>query len=122
MKRSEIRDRPNQTPALAPADAKLRPPILRDIFAIMPKTKASRSHATVRKSTARPNGVPKIYARIRPALERDHFGDYVMINTDTSEYVLAPTTSEVQAAFIEKFGEDAPGWCTRIGISVFATI
>jgi hypothetical protein len=88
----------------------------------MARTKASRAHPAVRKSATRPNCVPKIYARIKAALERDHFGDYVMINTDTSDYVVAPTTSEVHAAFIERFGERAPGWCTRIGISVFATV
>jgi predicted transcriptional regulator len=62
------------------------------------------------------------YDAIKENLERDHFGAYVMINTDTSDYVVAPTTSEVYAAFIERFGEDASGWCTRIGVSVFATI
>jgi hypothetical protein len=65
--------------------------------------------------------MPKAYARIRAALEREHFGSYVMINTDTAEYVVAGTTSDVHAAFIEKFGEGAPGWCTRIGTSVFAS-
>jgi predicted metal-dependent phosphoesterase TrpH len=62
------------------------------------------------------------YAPLKENLERDHFGAYVMINTDTSDYVVAPTTSEVYAAFVERFGEDASGWCTRIGVSVFATI
>jgi hypothetical protein len=88
----------------------------------MPRTKASRAHAAVRKSAAEPNGVPKVYARIKAALERDHFGAYVMINTETSGYVVAPTTSQAHAAFIERFGEDAPGWCTRVGISAFATL
>jgi hypothetical protein len=45
-----------------------------------------------------------------------------MINTDTSDYIVAPTISQVHTAFIERFGEDAPGWCTRIGVPVFATI
>jgi hypothetical protein len=49
------------------------------------------------------------------------FRSYVMINTDTAEYVVAPTTSDAHAAFIEKFGATVPGWCTRIGASVFAT-
>jgi hypothetical protein len=62
------------------------------------------------------------YASIKENLERDHFGAYVMINTDTSDYVVAPTISQVDAAFTERFGEDAPGWSTRIGVSVFATI
>jgi hypothetical protein len=60
------------------------------------------------------------YDSIREVMERDHFGAYVMINTDTSDYVVAPTISQADAAFIERFGEDAPGWCTRIGVSVFA--
>jgi len=62
------------------------------------------------------------YASIKENLERDHFGAYVMINIDTSDYVVAPTTTEVYAAFIERFGEDASGWCTRIGVSIFASI
>jgi hypothetical protein len=60
------------------------------------------------------------YASIKENLERDHFGAYVMINTDTSDYVVGPTITEVHTAFIEKFGEDAPGWSTRIGVSIFA--
>lgn len=62
------------------------------------------------------------YAAIKENLERDHFGAYVMINTDTSDYVVAPTTTQVHSAFIEKFGEDASGWCTRIGVSIFASL
>jgi hypothetical protein len=88
-------------------------------------TKALKSAPATRKTAAKPRA-PKSgearYDRIRGELEKDHFGDYVMINTDTCEYVVAPTTSAVHAAFIEKFGADAPGWCTRIGISVFATL
>jgi hypothetical protein len=61
------------------------------------------------------------YAHLRKVLERDHFGSYVMINTETAEYVVAATTSEAHSKFIERFGENAPGWCTRIGASVFAT-
>jgi hypothetical protein len=62
------------------------------------------------------------YDSIKEIMERDHFGAYVMINTDTSDYVVAPTISQVDAAFTERFGEDAPGWSTRIGVSIFATI
>ena len=61
------------------------------------------------------------YDAIKEIMERDHFGAYVMINTDTSDYVVGPTISQVHAAFIERFGEDAPGWSTRIGVSIFAT-
>ncbi len=63
----------------------------------------------------------RLYEPIREILERDHFGLYVMINIDTEEYVVAPTTSQVHTRFVEKFGDAAPGWCTRIGASVFAT-
>jgi hypothetical protein len=87
----------------------------------MTRNEASRTRGAVRKSTVPSSAAPEIYDRISEALERDHFGSYVMINTDTSDYVVRPTTSEAHAAFIEKFGEDAPGWCTRIGASVFAT-
>jgi hypothetical protein len=62
------------------------------------------------------------YASIKDNLERDHFGAHVMINTDTSDYVVGPTITQVHTAFIERFGEDAPGWSTRIGVSIFATI
>jgi hypothetical protein len=61
------------------------------------------------------------YETIRELLEREHFGSYVMINADTKEYVIASTTSQVHAKFIERFGQQAPGWSTRIGTSVFAT-
>jgi hypothetical protein len=62
------------------------------------------------------------YASIKEDLERDHFGAYVMINIDTSDYVVAPTISQADAAFTERFGEDASGWSTRIGVSIFASI
>jgi hypothetical protein len=62
------------------------------------------------------------YDAIKENLERDHFGAYVMINTDTSDYVVAPTITQVHTAFIERFGENAPCWSTRIGVPVFATI
>lgn len=71
------------------------------------------------------NGLAEIgkrrYASIRENLERDYFGAYVMINTDTSDYVVGPTISEADAAFTEKFGENAPGWSTRIGFPIFAS-
>jgi hypothetical protein len=61
------------------------------------------------------------YASLKDDLERDHFGAYVMINIDTSDYVVGPTITQVHTAFIERFGEDASGWSTRIGVSIFAT-
>ncbi|HLH98012.1 MAG TPA: hypothetical protein VKW08_23135 [Xanthobacteraceae bacterium] len=63
----------------------------------------------------------QLYEPLRAALERENFGSYVMINTSSAEYVLGQTTTEVHTKFIERFGDDAPGWCTRIGASVFAT-
>ena len=63
----------------------------------------------------------RLYEALRPVLERDHFGAYVMINTASTEYVVGHTTSEAHTKFIERFGERAPGWCTRIGTSVFAS-
>jgi hypothetical protein len=62
------------------------------------------------------------YDSIREELERDHFGAYVMINTDTSDYVVGPTITQVHSAFIERFGEDTPGWSTRIGVPIFGCI
>ena|SRR5712691_10247875 len=63
----------------------------------------------------------EIYLSLREALESEYYGSYVMIDTRTGQYVLGATTSEVHAKFLERFGIDAPGWCTRIGVSVFAT-
>jgi hypothetical protein len=62
------------------------------------------------------------YDAIKESLERDHFGAYVMINTATSDYIVAPTHLQVYTAFTERFGEDAPSWSTCIGVPVFATI
>ena len=62
------------------------------------------------------------YDAIKENLERDHFGAYVMINTATSDYIVAPTLLQVHTAFIERFGEDVPSWSTCIGVPVFATI
>jgi hypothetical protein len=62
------------------------------------------------------------YNSIKEMMERDHFGAYVMINTATSDYIVAPTLLQVHTAFIERFGADAPSWSTRIGVPVFATI
>jgi Protein of unknown function (DUF2442) len=61
------------------------------------------------------------YDSIKGIMERDHFGAYVMINTDTSDYIVGPTLSQVHTAFIERFGENAPGWSTRIGVSIFGS-
>jgi len=60
------------------------------------------------------------YASIRDELEKRHYGLYVMIDAKTLDYVLGRTVSDTHAKFIERFGEDAPGWCTRIGASAFA--
>jgi hypothetical protein len=62
------------------------------------------------------------YDAIKEILERDHFGAHVMINTDTSDYMVAPTLLQVYTAFIERYGEDAPCWSTCIGVPIFATI
>ena len=89
------------------------------------KTKALKPPATARKAHTSRRALAKSgaaqYDAIREQLERDHYGAYVVINTATADYVVASTTSQVHAAFIETFGEHAPGWCTRIGTSVFAT-
>jgi hypothetical protein len=59
------------------------------------------------------------YDAIKEKLERDHFGAYVMINTATSDYIVAPTLLQADTAFIERFGEAAPCWSTCIGVPVF---
>src|SRR5882724_3680430 len=61
-----------------------------------------------------------IYRTLKEKMENEHFGSYVMIHPPTKTYVLGATISQVHSRFIERFGADAPGWCTRIGVSVFA--
>ncbi len=73
------------------------------------------------RRSARTSSGESHYETIRELLEREHFGSYVMINADTKEYVIASTTSQVHDKFIERFGQQAQGWSTRIGASVFAT-
>ena len=62
----------------------------------------------------------QIYRALKDKLEREHYGSYIMIHPPTKQYVLGTTTSEVHSRFMKRFGADAPGWCTRIGVSVFA--
>jgi len=89
------------------------------------KPKALKPSAPARKTRAKLRPMQKSgaarYDALKGQLERNHYGAYVMINTATADYVVAPTTSQVHAAFIKKFGDSAPGWCTRIGASVFVT-
>jgi Zn-dependent peptidase ImmA (M78 family) len=84
----------------------------------------SSSYPVTEKITA-PLIAPQIgkkhYDSIRDTLEQNHFGQFVMINVDTAEYVVSETTSQVHAKFVERFGEDAAGWCTRVGASIFVT-
>jgi hypothetical protein len=91
-----------------------------------PNTRSLKHSSSARKARSTSRAVPRSaaaqYEAMRVRLERDHYGAYVMINTATADYVIAPTTSQVHTAFVEKFGESAPGWCTRIGASVFATV
>ncbi|MGA3308609.1 MAG: hypothetical protein ABSD08_08345 [Xanthobacteraceae bacterium] len=61
------------------------------------------------------------YASVQQQLESRYYGSYIMFNIDTLDFVVAPTASLTHAKFIEKFGEDGRGWCTRIGVSAFAT-
>lgn len=63
----------------------------------------------------------EIYEGLRASLEESHFGSYVMINLATHEHIIDRKMSAVHEKFITKFGQDAPGWSTRIGISAFAT-
>ena len=63
----------------------------------------------------------EFYDSVKARLEVEHYGQYVMIHLPSQEYVVGRTTSDVHARFIQRFGIDAPGWCTRIGASAFAT-
>ena len=101
-----------------------RPVVVKHRSAKSPvKTEKRRRTATAdRKSSISPQDGEELYSSIQAALERDHYGSYVMINTRTAEYVLGPTLSQTHADFIDRFGGNTPGWCTRIGASIFATI
>jgi hypothetical protein len=90
---------------------------------IFGKSKAMKHNSV---ETSAPAATPvlagaQLYESRRASLEREHFGSYVMINTSTAEYVVGQTTTEAHTRFVERFGENAPGWCTRIGASVFAS-
>lgn len=61
-----------------------------------------------------------LYQRLRADLEAKHFGRYVMINTETGDYVTGETLSVAHTEFLNRYGLDAPGWGTRIGVSAFA--
>lgn len=61
------------------------------------------------------------YASMQQQLESRYYGSYIMFNIETLDFVVAPTASMTHAKFIEKFGETGRGWCTRIGVSAFAT-
>jgi hypothetical protein len=79
---------------------------------------ASRRTAKLDDALAR---AAKHYSSLQAHLEQQHYGSYVMIDVETLEYVIAQTASKTHAKFMEKFGENGCGWCTRIGVSVFAT-
>lgn len=86
-----------------------------------PAGKASRLERDQGAAAARYGSAEQHYASIREELERRHYGSYVMINVDTLQYVIAGTASATHAKFIKMFGENQHGWCTRIGVSAFAT-
>jgi hypothetical protein len=64
----------------------------------------------------------EIYEALKRRLEAQYRGAYVMINLRDGQFVVGETTSDVHSKFIAQFGADAAGWCTRIGVSVFATL
>jgi hypothetical protein len=71
---------------------------------------------------ARGGGDPSTaLSRLVQSLEAQHYGQYVMLSPTNGEYVIAPTVSEVHRRFIEAFGHETIGYCTRIGASPFAS-
>jgi hypothetical protein len=64
---------------------------------------------------------PEALLHIAKSLESQHYGHYVMINSASRDYVVAPTISAVHSQFIDAFGWEATGFCLRIGASPFAT-
>jgi hypothetical protein len=63
-----------------------------------------------------------LYHPLRAQLEGTNRGQYIMINTQTGDYVIAKTLSDTHSKFIDAFGFDTPGWCTRIGASIFVSV
>ncbi|MGV1013501.1 MAG: hypothetical protein ACOYB4_00870 [Methyloceanibacter sp.] len=61
------------------------------------------------------------FSHIVNRLEPEHFGEYVMIDPVSENYVIASTVTEVHTKFIEAFGAETRGHCLRIGASPFAT-
>ena len=62
------------------------------------------------------------YEEHKAELESLYFGKYILINTETLDYVTGPTVTGTHMKFMETFGENAPGWMTRVGVSIFVTI
>jgi hypothetical protein len=60
-----------------------------------------------------------LYEQLRAKLEEKYFGQYVMINIETGDYVTGTTISDTHAEFLKRNGSGAAGWCTRIGVSAF---
>jgi hypothetical protein len=60
-----------------------------------------------------------LYGQLRAELEGKYFGRYIMINTETGDYVIGETISDTHSQFLKNYGFAAPGWCTRIGVSAF---
>lgn len=61
----------------------------------------------------------KLFERERSELERKFWGQYVVFNLKTEQYIIAPSLSTARKEFISKYGQ-AEGWCSRIGIPILA--
>ena len=88
-----------------------------------PDAKAQNVNAIIAKLETRTQRLAdageKVFEKFRSKLEAEYPGQYVMINVDTHDYVVAKTITEVHKSYRRSF-PGTPGWCTRIGASVFA--
>lgn len=60
----------------------------------------------------------EIYQQLREKLEEEHPGEYVIINVNTGDFVLAPTRKEAWAQYSALFGGN-PSWEGRIGDKMY---
>ena len=76
---------------------------------------ASESNEDERSEAARQTEIgEQLYEKYRTQLERKHFGQYVVFNTETGGYAIGTSHLDAIEAYRGKYG-DAPGWCRGIG-------
>jgi len=76
---------------------------------------ASEYNEDERSEAARQTEIgEQLYEKYRTQLEREHFGQYVVFNTETGGYAIGASHLDAIDAYRGQYG-DAPGWCRGIG-------